>query len=122
MPLQEARKVVSVWEAEFGRTTDMQKKMALLYLANDVLQNSRKRGTHFVVDFYRALPAATRHMLKHGDANVSRPLRCQLRYEELPYGLADLRCSARHIHSQAAEKRSTCHGAFCCRCCISAAC
>ena len=62
--------MVATWDSEFARVSDMQKKLALLYLANDVLQNSRKRGPQFVQEFYRILPKAIRHMLKHGDASV----------------------------------------------------
>ena len=42
----------------------------MLYLANDILQNSRKKGPEFVNEFYRALPRALQHMLKHGDEKV----------------------------------------------------
>ena len=62
--------MVSVWDTEFARFPDMQKKLAMLYLANDVLQNSRKKGAQFVQEFYRILPKAVKHMLKHGDASV----------------------------------------------------
>lgn len=57
------------WEAEFARAS-MQKKMAMLYLANDILQNSRKKGPEFVNEYYRTLPRALQHMLKHGDNKV----------------------------------------------------
>ena len=68
---QDAHKVVGAWELDFSRSPDVQKKLALLYLANDVIQTSRKNGPHFVQEFYRILPKAVRHLLKHGDATVS---------------------------------------------------
>ena len=57
------------WEAEFARAP-MPKKLAMLYLANDILQNSRKKGPEFVYEYHRALPRALQHMLKHGDDKV----------------------------------------------------
>jgi regulator of Ty1 transposition protein 103 len=68
--VQEAKKVVATWEAEFTRSPNMQKKLALLYLANDILQNSRKKGPEFVNEYFRALPKPVQHMLKHGDPKV----------------------------------------------------
>lgn len=69
--LQDARRVVSTWEVEFfNRSPDLQTKLALMYLANDVLQNSRKKGTQYVQEFYRTLPKPVKHLLKHGDSNV----------------------------------------------------
>lgn len=68
--MQEAHKLVSLWETEFDRSRDSAKRMALLYLANDILQNSRKKGTHFVQPFYRLLPRTVRLTVKHGDDKV----------------------------------------------------
>ena len=62
------------WEGEFARAP-MQKKLAMLYLANDILQNSRKKGPEFVHEFHRTLPRALQHMLKHGDDKVSAQAR-----------------------------------------------
>lgn len=62
--------MVAAWEAEFARAPNMQKKLALMYLANDVLQNSRKKGPEYVNEFFGALKKPVQHMLKHGDAKV----------------------------------------------------
>lgn len=43
-----------------------------VYLANDILQNSRKKGPEFVNEFHRVLPRALKHILKHGDEKVDR--------------------------------------------------
>ena len=61
---------MSLWETEFDRSRESAKRLALLYLANDILQNSRKRGTQFVQPFYRVLPRTVRLTLKNGDAKV----------------------------------------------------
>ena len=66
-----ARQVVSVWDAEFAKAS-VPKKLALTYLANDILQNSRKKGPEFVMEFFRVLPKAMKHLVKHGDAKVAK--------------------------------------------------
>ena len=66
-----ARNTVSVWEQEFIRMT-VAKQLAMLYLANDILQNSRKKGPGFVHEFYKTLPRAVKHLLKHGDDKVKK--------------------------------------------------
>jgi len=70
---QDARKVVGVWEAEFLRAPAAPKKLALLYLANDILQNSRKKGPEYVQEFFRALPRPLQQLLKHGDGKARPP-------------------------------------------------
>ena len=37
------------------------KKLTLLYLANDVVQNSKKKGPEFCRDFKTVLPYAYKH-------------------------------------------------------------
>ena len=37
---------------------DSNRKLTLLYLANDIVQNSRKKGTEFKAEFTRVLPRA----------------------------------------------------------------
>ena len=39
-------------------TADSNRKLTLLYLANDIVQNSRKKGTEFKIEFTRVLPRA----------------------------------------------------------------
>ena len=43
---KDARKVVAIWEQEFIKMS-MAKQLAMAYLANDILQNSRKKGPEF---------------------------------------------------------------------------
>ena len=68
---KDARKVVAIWEQEFVKMP-LAKQLAMSYLANDILQNSRKKGPEFVHEFYRTLPRAVKHLLKHGDDKVKR--------------------------------------------------
>ncbi len=53
------------------RIKDVSKRLAMFYLANDILQNSRKKGAQFVVEFYHKLPAAIQQLVKQGDGKVS---------------------------------------------------
>ena len=68
--LQDAKKVVEAWSSEFSKTRDPSKRLAMIYLANDILQNSRKKGSQFVVEFYHKLPAAIQQLVKQGDSKV----------------------------------------------------
>ena len=62
--------MVETWSTEFSRTKDVNKRLAMIYLANDVLQNSRKKGAQFVVEFYHKLPLAMQQLVKQGDSKV----------------------------------------------------
>ena len=73
MNVQEARKIVSTWEAEFSAAADMQKRLAMLYLANDILQRSRKKGPEYVNEFFRVLPRAIQSVMRRADGKVSKP-------------------------------------------------
>ncbi|KAK9668550.1 hypothetical protein RND81_13G068200 [Saponaria officinalis] len=56
-----ARQVIETWEEMF-KMSQKEKCVSLLYLANDILQNSRKKGNEFVNEFWKVLPAALRHV------------------------------------------------------------
>ncbi|PON54200.1 RNA polymerase II-binding domain containing protein [Trema orientale] len=45
----------------------MTEKVPLLYLANDILQNSKRKGNEFVSEFWKVLPAALKDVLQKGD-------------------------------------------------------
>lgn len=47
--------------------------MPFLYLANDILQNSRRKGPEFVNAFWTVLPAVLRDVLDSGDESVRNP-------------------------------------------------
>lgn len=45
----------------------MVQKVPLLYLANDILQNSKRKGNEFVSEFWKVLPGALKDVLDKGD-------------------------------------------------------
>lgn len=45
----------------------MVQKVPLLYLANDILQNSKRKGNEFVTEFWNVLPAALKDVVEKGD-------------------------------------------------------
>jgi CID domain len=69
-----ADSVVQCWQQVFQRA-DMEKRMNLIYLANDVVQTGRKTGREFSEAFHKALPEAFRHMMKHSDEPAQRKLK-----------------------------------------------
>ena len=68
--LQDAKRVVKLWESEFARAPDIDRQITLLYLANDILQNSRRKGPEFVNEFYHVMPRPISHLLRHGDTKA----------------------------------------------------
>ena len=46
--------------------------ISFLYLANDILQNSRRKGSEFVNEFWKVLPAALRQVYDNGDESGKR--------------------------------------------------
>ena len=50
----------------------MVQKVPLLYLANDILQNSKRKGNEFVTEFWKVLPAALKDVLEKGDDHGKR--------------------------------------------------
>lgn len=45
----------------------MAQKVPLLYLANDILQNSRKKGNEFVFEFWKVLPGVLKDLIEKAD-------------------------------------------------------
>ncbi|KDP35195.1 hypothetical protein JCGZ_09354 [Jatropha curcas] len=45
----------------------MVQKVPLLYLANDILQNSKRKGNEFVSEFWKVLPMALKDVVEKGD-------------------------------------------------------
>ncbi|KAL1225744.1 hypothetical protein V5N11_005393 [Cardamine amara subsp. amara] len=58
--------IVTTWEKQF-HSTEMAQKVPLLYLANDILQNSKRQGTEFVQEFWNVLPKAVKDIVSQGD-------------------------------------------------------
>lgn len=61
-----AEVVVATWNQQF-RSSEMAQKVPLLYLANDILQNSRRKGNEFVIEFWKVLLAALKDVNNKGD-------------------------------------------------------
>ncbi|PON70899.1 RNA polymerase II-binding domain containing protein [Trema orientale] len=64
--MNKARQVVETWDRQF-HCSPRDQRLAFLYLANDILQNSRRKGSEFVGEFWKVLPDALRDVIEHGD-------------------------------------------------------
>ncbi|KAF5749832.1 regulation of nuclear pre-mRNA domain-containing protein 1B-like [Tripterygium wilfordii] len=61
-----AEVVAATWDKQF-HISEMVQKVPLLYLANDILQNSKRNGNEFVTEFWKVLPAALKDVAEKGD-------------------------------------------------------
>ena len=52
---------VEIWEREL-QLTGAERKLTFVYLANEIIQTSRRKGTEFLAPFALVLPAAIRHI------------------------------------------------------------
>ncbi|KAK7316051.1 hypothetical protein VNO77_34712 [Canavalia gladiata] len=69
-----AKEIVETWDKLFS-SSQKEKRISFLYLANDILQNSRRKGSEFVNEFWKVLPATLRHVYEsdeHGKKVVTR--------------------------------------------------
>ncbi|KAI9121491.1 hypothetical protein K1719_008524 [Acacia pycnantha] len=64
--MNKAKQVVDTWDRQF-HCSPRDQRLAFLYLANDILQNSRRKGSEFVGEFWKVLPNAIRDMVENGD-------------------------------------------------------
>lgn len=62
-----AEQVVQTWDKQFHGSQKKEQKIPFLYLANDILQNSKRTGTEFVGEFWKVLPAALKDVIENGD-------------------------------------------------------
>ncbi|KAL6597431.1 hypothetical protein ACP70R_046871 [Stipagrostis hirtigluma subsp. patula] len=60
-----ARRVVDTWEKQFNSATK-DKKVSFLYLSNDILQNSKRKGGEYVNEFWRVLPRSLKDFFENG--------------------------------------------------------
>uniref|UniRef100_A0A0A8Y915 CID domain-containing protein n=1 Tax=Arundo donax TaxID=35708 RepID=A0A0A8Y915_ARUDO len=60
------RQVVETWDCEFF-SAPCERRVSLLYLANDIMQNSRKEGSGYITEFMRVIPAALSEVFTNGD-------------------------------------------------------
>ncbi|KAL6905708.1 hypothetical protein ACP4OV_003309 [Aristida adscensionis] len=61
-----ARRVVDTWEKQFNSATK-EKKVSYLYLSNDILQNSKRKGGEYVNEFWRVLPRLLKDFYETGE-------------------------------------------------------
>lgn len=64
--MNKAKNVVETWDRQF-HCSPREQRLAFLYLANDIIQNSRRKGSEFVAEFWKVLPGALRVVLEIGD-------------------------------------------------------
>ncbi|XP_058004649.1 uncharacterized protein LOC110636459 isoform X2 [Hevea brasiliensis] len=64
--MNKAKQVVETWEKQF-HCSPREQRLAFLYLANDILQNSRRKGSEFVAEFWKVLPDALHDVIGNGD-------------------------------------------------------
>ncbi|XP_054802394.1 uncharacterized protein LOC129306079 [Prosopis cineraria] len=64
--MNKAKQVVETWDRQF-HCSPREQRLAFLYLANDILQNSRRKGSEFVGEFWKVLPDAIRDVVENGD-------------------------------------------------------
>ncbi|KAA0706522.1 Regulation of nuclear pre-mRNA domain-containing protein 1B [Triplophysa tibetana] len=65
--------IVKVWHRELKKAKTS-RKLTFLYLANDVIQNSKKKGPEFTKDFETVLVDAYSHVARDGDDNCKRSM------------------------------------------------
>ncbi|KAL8134547.1 uncharacterized protein LOC141712968 isoform X2 [Apium graveolens] len=63
--MNNAKSVVETWESQF-HSSPREQRLAFLYLSNDILQNSRRKGAEFVGEFWKVLPNALRDVIEAG--------------------------------------------------------
>lgn len=68
---KDAAGVVSVWNEEFAKAPN-DRRLALLYLANHVLQEGRKKGSAYPAAFMGVLPRAMARLASSGDEKSQR--------------------------------------------------
>ncbi|KAG8384999.1 hypothetical protein BUALT_Bualt04G0176500 [Buddleja alternifolia] len=64
--MSKARQVVETWDRQF-HCAPREQRLAFLYLANDILQNSRRKGAEYVAEFWKVLPDSLRDVIENGD-------------------------------------------------------
>ncbi|KAL8241508.1 hypothetical protein R6Q59_014862, partial [Mikania micrantha] len=65
---KKAKHIVEIWHKSF-KSAQREQQVSFLYLANDILQNSRRKGSEFVNEFWKVMPSALKHVNEHGDEN-----------------------------------------------------
>ncbi|XP_063778887.1 regulation of nuclear pre-mRNA domain-containing protein 1A [Pseudophryne corroboree] len=68
-----SRVIVSVWDREL-RKAKPTRKLTFLYLANDVIQNSKRKGPEFTKDFAPVIVDAFKHVSSETDESCKKHL------------------------------------------------
>ncbi|GAB2235544.1 hypothetical protein Droror1_Dr00025972 [Drosera rotundifolia] len=63
-----ARVIVETWD-KLLNAAQKERWVSFLFLANDILQNSRRKGNEFVNEFWKVLPGALKKIYNNGDEN-----------------------------------------------------
>lgn len=62
--------IVKTWLKELISTAKPERKLTFIYLANDILQNSRKKGTEYMKEFAEPLNEAIENTAKYSDEKI----------------------------------------------------
>ena len=62
--------IVKNWYKELMSATKCERKITFIYLANDILQNSRKKGAEYMTEFLPVLNDAIENTAKYSDEKV----------------------------------------------------
>lgn len=63
---KKARQIVEAWDKLF-KSAQKEQRVAFLFLSNDILQNSRRKGSEFVNEFWKVLPTTLKSVYESGD-------------------------------------------------------
>lgn len=63
---KKARQIVETWVKSFN-SRQKDQRVTFLYLSNDILQNSRRKGSEFVNEFWKVLPAVLKQVYDNGE-------------------------------------------------------
>lgn len=63
-------KIVKTWLKELVNSTKCERKLTFIYLANDILQNSRKKGYEYMKEFSTVLPESIENTAKYADTKI----------------------------------------------------
>ncbi|XP_043074377.1 zinc transporter 4 isoform X2 [Puntigrus tetrazona] len=68
-----SKTIVKVWHSELKKA-QVSRKLTFLYLANDVIQNSKRKGPEFTQDFSPVIVDAFKHVSSEGDESCKKQL------------------------------------------------
>ncbi|KAL6509153.1 hypothetical protein OROGR_022463 [Orobanche gracilis] len=69
--MNKAKQVVETWDRQF-HCAPREQRLAFLYLANDILQNSRRKGAEFAAEFWNVLMDSLRDVIENGDESEKK--------------------------------------------------